>query len=229
MGLKGLQEKPAPRMSAEERRHQILDVAIRLFSQKGFRGTTTKEIALAAGVNEAIIFRHFATKKDLYSAILDQKACSPNTQEFETSVDDAMNRKDDRAVFETIALHILEKHDHDDTFLRLLFYSALERHELADMFFRNQITNRYRRLASYIKQRIADGAFRRVDPMTATHAFLGVIVHHAQINKFYGRDLLNISNRLAAQRFTDLFFSGVLAPRRRRNRLSGRTRRNPLD
>jgi hypothetical protein len=61
--------------------------------------------------------------------------------------------------------------------------------------------------------------------MTATHAFLGVIVHHAQINKFYGRDLLNISNRLAAQRFTDLFFSGVLAPRRKRNRLSGRPRR----
>ncbi|MBO0800867.1 MAG: helix-turn-helix transcriptional regulator, partial [Blastocatellia bacterium] len=52
----------ASRMAAEDRRQQILEVAVKLFSQKGFRGTTTKEIALAAGVNEAIIFRHFATK-----------------------------------------------------------------------------------------------------------------------------------------------------------------------
>ena len=69
-------EKPPHRMAAEKRRQQIIDVAIQLFSQKGFRGTTTKEIALAAGVNEAIIFRHFATKRDLYSAIIDQKACA---------------------------------------------------------------------------------------------------------------------------------------------------------
>jgi TetR/AcrR family transcriptional regulator len=34
-----------------------------LFSKKGFRGTTTKEIAQAAGVSEAIIFRHFETKE----------------------------------------------------------------------------------------------------------------------------------------------------------------------
>src|SRR5919206_4747957 len=63
------------RMAAEERRLQIVRVAMRLFSERGFRGTTTKEIAQAAGVSEAIIFRHFATKEDLYSAIIDLKSC----------------------------------------------------------------------------------------------------------------------------------------------------------
>src|SRR5205807_8790750 len=63
------------RMAGQERHLQILRVAMRLFSQHGFRGTTTKEIALAAGVSEAMVFRHFATKEELYSAILDQKAC----------------------------------------------------------------------------------------------------------------------------------------------------------
>ena len=48
---------------------------MRLFSERGFRGTTTKEIAQAAGVSEAIIFRHFATKEDLYTAIIDHKGC----------------------------------------------------------------------------------------------------------------------------------------------------------
>lgn len=212
MGLKKLEEKHQPRMAAVARRRQIVDVAISLFSEKGFRGTTTKEIALAAGVNEAIIFRHFSTKKDLYSAILDQKACSESAQHVETAVEESMLRNDDRAVFEAIALHILDNHERDDSFMRLFLYSALERHELADMFYRNQISYRYRRLASYIEKRIKDRAFRRVDPMTAAHAFIGMIVYHAQLNKFYGRELLNISNQDAAKRFTEIFFGGMLAP-----------------
>ncbi|MDQ3087844.1 MAG: TetR family transcriptional regulator, partial [Acidobacteriota bacterium] len=44
-------------MSGDERRAQILQVAIRLFSYKGFSGTTTKEIANTAGVSEAMVFR----------------------------------------------------------------------------------------------------------------------------------------------------------------------------
>src|SRR5213592_4420866 len=99
------------RMAGEERHLQILRVAMSLFSQRGFRGTTTREIALAAGVNEAIIFRHFATKHDLYSAIIDQKACTDEQQNVETEVEEAMRRGDDRRVFETIAFHILEKHE----------------------------------------------------------------------------------------------------------------------
>src|SRR5918992_1372237 len=63
------------RMAGEERRQQIVRIAMKLFSQRGFRGTTTKEIAQAAGISEAIIFRHFATKDELYSAILDHVAC----------------------------------------------------------------------------------------------------------------------------------------------------------
>src|SRR5437899_1010410 len=110
MQPKRLQERQAPRMAAEDRRQQIVEVAVRLFSQKGFRGTTTKEIALAAGVNEAIIFRHFATKHDLYSAILDQKAGSAATQALEEVVEKAMRVGDDQQVFESLAFHILEHH-----------------------------------------------------------------------------------------------------------------------
>jgi AcrR family transcriptional regulator len=205
-----LPDKPASRMRAENRREQILDVAIGLFSQKGFRGTTTKEIALAAGVNEAIIFRHFTTKRDLYSAILDRKASS--SQVVETQIERAMDRKDDRAVFEQIAKHILDQHDQDDSFMRLICYSALEGHELAEMFHRRQLTYYYQYLAAYIKQRVADRAFKRIDAMTVVRAFVGMVLYHAQMNRFYGTGLLNISNNSAAKRFTDICFNGILAP-----------------
>ena len=50
------------------RRQDILTAAERLFSQKGFNGTTTKELAANAGVHEAILFRHFKNKRELYRA-----------------------------------------------------------------------------------------------------------------------------------------------------------------
>ena len=62
------------RLKAEERRSQLLGIAKKLFSECGFENTTTKAIAAAAGVTEAIIFRHFASKEELYASILDRKA-----------------------------------------------------------------------------------------------------------------------------------------------------------
>ena len=204
--------RSASRMAAEDRRQQILDVAVRLFSQKGFRGTTTKEIALAAGVNEAIIYRHFATKSDLYAAIIDQKAGTAEIAGLQSALEEAMKAKDDRQVFETMAFRVLEFHECDDTALRLLFYSALEGHELAEMIFRNHILKTHRRLADYLKQRIADGAFRRVDPMTAVRAFMGMVTNQVMHKKFYrgsSDELLKITNRQAAERFTDLFLASL--------------------
>ncbi len=60
-----INEATTSRMSGDERRSQILLIAIKLFSQKGFSATTTKEIARLAGVSEAMVFRHFATKSEL--------------------------------------------------------------------------------------------------------------------------------------------------------------------
>src|ERR1041385_6951915 len=107
------------RMAGEERRLQILAVSVSLFSQKGFRGTTTKEIAQAAGVSEAMVFRHFATKEELYSAILDHKACLHDELDPLQKVADAIRRKDDRAVFEGIAREALDHHEADPEFQRL--------------------------------------------------------------------------------------------------------------
>ena len=61
----------AVRMPAAERRRVIVEAAIRVFTTGSYRGTTTAEIARAAGVSEPILYRHFASKRDLYLAALD--------------------------------------------------------------------------------------------------------------------------------------------------------------
>ena len=61
----------ATRMPAVERRRVIVEASIRAFTTGSYRGTTTAEIARAAGVSEPILYRHFASKRELYLAALD--------------------------------------------------------------------------------------------------------------------------------------------------------------
>ncbi|MHC4975750.1 MAG: TetR/AcrR family transcriptional regulator [Planctomycetota bacterium] len=60
------------RLPAAERRAQLLDVASKLFAERGYSGATTSELAKAAGVTEPIIYRHFTSKRDLFIALIDQ-------------------------------------------------------------------------------------------------------------------------------------------------------------
>jgi AcrR family transcriptional regulator len=198
-------------MAGDERRLQILRIAMRLFSQRGFGGTTTKEIAVAAGVSEAMVFRHFATKKELYSAILDHKACLHDTMDPVQVVAEAMARKDDRAVFEGLALDALDRHDCDPEFHRLLLHSALEEHELAQMFWEKFVTRVYRILGAYIRERQRDDAIVDVEPLVIVRAFVGMVIHHSLNNNLWDRKrmLLKISNQVAAREFANILMHGV--------------------
>jgi AcrR family transcriptional regulator len=68
--------KSSSKLSCEERRAAIIKAVRRLFADKGFHGTTTRELAEAAEVSEALLFKHFPSKEALYSAML--LACCPS-------------------------------------------------------------------------------------------------------------------------------------------------------
>jgi AcrR family transcriptional regulator len=198
-------------MAGEDRRLQLLAVAKSLFSDRGFRGTTTKEIAQAAGVSEAMVFRHFATKQELYAAILDHKAYSGGAFDPEAIVAEALQQKDDRAVFEGLALCALQYHESDPEFQRLLLHSALERHELAQMFFEEFVRRVYAFLGGYIRQRQGEGALAEMNPAIVVRAFIGMVMHQSLNNNLWDpeRRLLNISNESAAKHFTDILLNGI--------------------
>jgi len=117
-------------MAAEDRRRQLIETAIDLFAQKGFAGTTTREIAAAAGVNEAIIFRHFATKQDLYKAILDYK-CDSRKSNWMEELDAIMEANDDEGLIRCLVTSMVAFHREDPRFQRLMLHAALEGHEIA--------------------------------------------------------------------------------------------------
>ncbi len=57
--------------------NKILDASIALFSEKGYRSVTTKEIAKLAGVSEMTVFRHFETKRNLFEKAFEKYVFTP--------------------------------------------------------------------------------------------------------------------------------------------------------
>src|SRR5271169_6340096 len=97
------------RMSRDRRRSQLLRSAIETFARRGFAGTKTHDIASAAGVSEAILFRHFSTKEELFRAILDAKENEnkDTAAQWQLALEDYARRRDDVAMFRHIATQIL--------------------------------------------------------------------------------------------------------------------------
>ena len=171
------------RLSGEERRRVIIEAALSLFSRKGFRGTTTKEIAQAAGCSEAMLFKHFATKDALYSTILESKV---QIEETLAKARQAAARKDDAGVFRAVGLEGLLQTERDPSLMRLLLFSALEGHALAHTFFETKVRSLHEFLGSYIDARIAEGVFRPVNALVAARGFVGMIVHYLLVHEIYG-------------------------------------------
>lgn len=196
------------RVAGPLRREQILTVAADLFAQWGFRGTTTRLIAEKAAINEAILFRHFPTKEDLYWAVIESK-CPPQRCEGDLEAK-LSSAGDDREVFRTIACEILEHSGQDTAMMRLLLFSALENHRLSDRFYQSFLAGRYEALAAHIRRRIQTGVFQNVDPHLAARSFVGMIIYHILIQELFGgKHYQQFDPRHVSETLTDIWLEGM--------------------
>src|ERR1017187_5422259 len=146
------------RLPASDRRLQLLETALDFFSRKGFGGTTTKEIAAAAGVTEAIIFRHFPTKHDLYNAVIDHHHNAGQITECIAQWKCCMERNDDEGLVRSIIERIIESYRRDLRGHRVLLFAALEGHEAALEYNRRFSLPISELLCQYIARRQSEGA-----------------------------------------------------------------------
>src|SRR5271163_4331674 len=176
-----MQEVPTTthRLTAPDRRRQLIEAAMDLFSRKGFAGTTTREIALAAGVSEAIIFRHFATKRDMYTAIIEHNMHSAAARETLAGLEDCMKRRDDEGLFRLIAREMIDGHRKDARFEKLMMHASLEGHELATIYRREFGLPIFASLRAYLDRRQRSGALRHIDAGAMIVAIAGMAHYYA--------------------------------------------------
>ncbi len=180
-----------------------------LFSRKGFKGTTTREIAAAAGVTEAIIFRHFATKEQLYTAIIDRRLSSPDAAQWIAALRDAMSRNDDEGVIRRLIQAIILAHKNDPQFERLMLYAALEGNEIALRHIRQvtaSIVDLYRK---YFLRRQKQGHLRHCMPEVALTAVVGMARNYALDKYVHELEEQCLSDEEALESFTRIAMDGL--------------------
>ncbi len=136
------------RLSADERRASIIEVAKRLFAQNGFHGVSIDEIVKEVGVSPAILYRHFNSKEELYDAVLDEFSCTRESY-VETVVDDDIGfEKVLRGMTRVFVTSIVNNPD----LLKMELHSQLEGSEASRQFF----LNRWKSFTDYIEYNLTE-------------------------------------------------------------------------
>jgi AcrR family transcriptional regulator len=164
----------------ERRKNQILEAAIKIFSEKGFEGSTTKEIARKARVSEGTIFRYFKTKKDILINlinILTEKALFKFIEEVESGLDTG------EALKYLLKLHysmITQNYQ----LLKTIFYEIQFHKELREAFYKNVVS----KVLAVVEKNIAEYNIRDDIPSdlaaeTLLGIFLGIMMVQTMVEE----------------------------------------------
>lgn len=197
------------RLSSDDRRRQLIRSAVDLFSRHGFSGTRTKDIAAACGVSEAILFRHFATKEDLYRAILDDQQQESGADEWLKQMQHLAERRDDAGFVHCLIAQILKSFRENTAFHRLMMFAALDGHALADLFHERMGLSTYEFMRGYFEQRQKEGAFRKGDAGLAVLTAIAAAKQYAVGKYLLSIKLPPLSDDAVAEQLTTLVLQGI--------------------
>ena len=206
--LKERKTKTHARMSAANRQRQLLDAALTVFSRKGFKGATTREIAAEAGVVEAVIFQHFPSKEALFNAVLDRNLDAREVEQGVEEIRGYMERGDDEGLFRTSILRILNSYRANTAFQRVVLFAALEGHEQGMRHMQEQFAPVFKQFVEYIEKRQKEGAAVDCDPLAILIGIGGVAHHYGLVTSIMNRTVGDITDEAVAEQFTRILLDG---------------------
>ena len=140
--------EPRIRLSAPQRRSQLLTVAGRMFAEQGFHGLSMEQLAVAAGVSKPVLYQHFPSKRELYLALVNDAA-----DELQAQVRSALEGTSDNEARVEASIAAYFDFVEDQRF-QLLFGTA----EMNDDAVRAAVDGALARIAHVIGRLIADDA-----------------------------------------------------------------------
>lgn len=163
-----------PRLTGGERRQAVLETACHMFCRSSYRGATTADIAREVGVTEPVLYRHFASKRELYLACLEEA-----WQHVKGMWDDALAaERDPSRWIAAIGMAYIKAKKADKVFLVDLWTQALT--EAAnDEEIRRHLKNHMREVHAYVvdvieKAQAAGGVNRDRDPAAEAWIFVSL-------------------------------------------------------
>lgn len=162
---------PGKRASGGLARERILDSALELFGSRGFAGTTTKDIAKRAGVNEVTLFRGFGSKQGLYAAVFAERSLLPSVMnavqfDLETPLDETILGNVEAV------LGVLKSNRH---IFMVMLGDAWRQPKARRAFGEVPLQRAAGFLASMLEQQMDAGRLRRMEPEVAARALIGMV------------------------------------------------------
>jgi AcrR family transcriptional regulator len=192
----------------DERRQQIIEGALKVFSAKGFIEATNREIAEAAGINSpGLIYHYFASKEDLLRAIIERY--SPALQLI-ASAESIMALPPEEALSQFGRAYLRAMGDpHVGGFMRLLLGEALRSPRFAAVFGEVGPLRVLQLLAEYLRRKMDEGLLRRADPAVAARCFIGPFVTYVLARTVLGLDSLNVDVAAFVDTSVGIFLRGL--------------------
>jgi AcrR family transcriptional regulator len=166
------------------RRAQIIEVARRLFAEGGYRSTTTRQLARAAGVSDALMYRHFESKDDVLRAVVDQGLAGFAAMREASEVDSDRSLAKRMTTLGRAFLHVLEAQ------VDLLVLFASEHQLLADdarlVGFIDRSASGF---GTELAERAKSGEVRaNLDGYLFARSFMGSLVSFVLLQRVLGMD-----------------------------------------
>ncbi len=205
--------KRRKRLSGPERRERLIKAAQKLFSIHGFRGATTRQLARAAGITDAVIFRHFPSKAALYAACLEERDLVLWSGEWIEELEGRLRVADDEGFIRLYFKRVIEAADLNPYYARLLLYAALEPHPVHR---RAHVANTLQLKEVITKFVVAgqeSGRFRSGSVALLVQALLALPVYHNLENHLFKQPWRMCSTSEMLEVGVQMVLAALCAPR----------------
>lgn len=195
-------------MSTEQR---ILDAALKVFASEGYTGATTRKIAEEANVAEVTLFRKFQSKENLLREVLLKNRASFSSLNNLFKISEDADLQNDLCILGKNISNIMRDKKRGGKyhmFMLMLFEEGRRRPEVAEVLssvFQMNIA----RLSEYFEMQIKSGKMRKVDPESASLAFISYFAHISLLTGVFGDSFLADSDE-EIEKFVDIFTRGIL-------------------
>lgn len=201
--------RPKTGRTESDTRDEILAAARKVFAQRGLDGTSVREVARAAKVNNAMIYYHFRDKEDLYRAVLSDSFSSMaavwNDEIFKTSA--PVKQKIQKYIEGYIRFQQV-----NDDLRRIMAMEFAGSGGNSTWICEKYFADNYAHLAGIFKDGMRNGELKKFDPSLAVASLIGIVVHNFILQPMaehvHGR-CVNLSPKKFGAFVTELFFSGL--------------------
>lgn len=183
----------------------IIAAGLKLFSEKGYLGATTREIAKLAGVSEVTLFRHFSNKQNLFISVLQQYSFLPQLRELTKE----FQKKSLKEALKVIAINFLNELRAKRDLINIIHAEHKRYPEVLKKYFRNLSDSLITELAEFLRGYEREGILKDGDIFLMAQAFFGLFFSYFHCEELKGA-IPEYRDEEIVEEYLKIYLRGIL-------------------